>query len=173
MAEPATPGPQLTIDRIYLRDASFESPRAPDVFLEAWKPKVQLDINTRSSRIDDNRFEVVLTVTCTARSGAPAEADGESAASDQGDADGAVGIIVEVQQAGIFRLENMNDAARQQVLAISCANILFPYAKETLESLTVKGTFPPFNLAPVNFEALFLEAVRQRQVSGAPDDVVN
>lgn len=172
MAEATTPGPQLAIDRIYLRDASFESPRAPDVFLTPWKPKVQLDINTKSSRLDDNRFEVILTVTCTARSGTEAEPDILASGGDQED-EGPVGLIVEIQQAGIFRLDNMNEAAQQQVLAINCAHILFPYAKETLESLTVKGTFPPFNLAPVNFEALFVEAVRQQQAGQPPGDVVN
>ena len=90
------PGPHLGIERIYLRDASFESPRAPGVFDNTWTPQVQVDINSRSSRLDESRHEVVLTLTLKAH------------------VDDEVAMIVELQQAGVFRLEGMNDDLRRQ-----------------------------------------------------------
>ncbi len=139
-----TPNPNLVIERVYLRDASFESPKAPAVFTEVWKPSVHLDINTRSNRLDGTRHEVVLTVTLEAK------------------LDDKVAMLVELQQAGIFRLDGMDDAVRRQALATACPNILFPYARETLDSLIIRGGLPPMLLAPMNFDALFAEA-RRRQ----------
>lgn len=138
-----TQGPSLAIERVYLRDVSFESPRAPNVFGTEWKPNVQLDINMRSARLDDARHEVVLTLTIEARQ------------------DEQPAMIVELQQAGIFRLEGMDDELAKQVIATACPAALFPYARETIDSLVVKGTFPPLMLAPINFDALFAEAKRQ------------
>lgn len=139
----ATANPQLTVERIYLRDASFESPRAPDVFTSEWQPKVQVDINARNKRLDDQRYEVLLTLTLEAK------VNDEAA------------MIVELQQAGIFRLLDFEDALRDQVLATTCPATLFPYLRETLDSLVVKGSFPPILLAPVNFDALYVEAKRR------------
>ena len=139
----ATANPQLTVERIYLRDASFESPRAPDVFTSEWQPKVQVDINARNKRLDDQRYEVLLTLTLEAK------VNDEAA------------MIVELQQAGIFRLLDFEDALRDQVLATTCPATLFPYLRETLDSLVVKGSFPPILLAPVNFDALYIEAKRR------------
>ena len=139
----ATANPQLTVERIYLRDASFESPRAPDVFTSEWQPKVQVDINARNNRLDDQRYEVLLTLTLEAK------VNDEAA------------MIVELQQAGIFRLLDFEDALRDQVLATTCPATLFPYLRETLDSLVVKGSFPPILLAPVNFDALYVEAKRR------------
>lgn len=139
----ATANPQLTVERIYLRDASFESPRAPDVFTSEWQPKVQVDINARNKRLDDQRYEVLLTLTLEAK------VNDEAA------------MIVELQQAGIFRLLDFEDVLRDQVLATTCPATLFPYLRETLDSLVVKGSFPPILLAPVNFDALYVEAKRR------------
>ena len=148
--------PQLAIERVYVRDVSFESPKAPGIFASEWKPQVQLDINTRSNRIDAVRHEVVLTLTIEAR------IDGETA------------MIVELQQAGIFRLEGMDAALTEQVLASACATALFPYARETVDSLVTKGTFPPLMLAPMNFDALYAEAKRRAaERDRAPDSFVN
>ena len=139
----AEPAPQLTVERIYLRDASFESPRAPAVFAGEWKPKVQVDINARNQRLEDERHEVTLTLTLEAKLGDD------------------VAMIVEVQQAGIFRLQDMEDSLREHVLATTCPATLFPYLRETVDSLVVKGSFPPIMLAPVNFDALYAEAKRR------------
>ena len=154
MAE-ADYGPQLSIERIYLRDASFESPGVPDVFATEWKPKVQVDINTRNARLDGSRHEVVLTITIEAK------------------VEDKAAMIVELQQAGIFLLENMDDDLRQYVLATACPTALFPYARETVDNLVTKGTFPPFMLAPVNFDALYSEAKRRWSADQADNSSVN
>ena len=146
MAESTPSAPHLGIERIYLRDLSFESPRAPGVFASEWKPQFQIELNTRANRLDDGRFEVVLTLTLEAKSG-------ESTL-----------LVVELQQAGIFRLEGMDDEMCRQMLGVACPNVLFPYARETIDTLIVKGTFPPFMLAPVNFDALYAEAKKRREV---------
>lgn len=146
MAEAAPIPPHLGVERVYLRDVSFESPKAPEVFTEPWRPKVQVDINTRNRHVEGVRYEVVLTVTVEAQLG------------DR------VVMVVELQQAGLFRLEGLeNEELRRQVLAAACPNILFPYARETLDSLVVKGSFPPFNLDPMNFDALYAQAMKQQQ----------
>ena len=139
----AASNPQVSVERIYLRDASFESPKAPDVFGGEWQPTVQVDINASNRHLDGSRYEVKLTVTLEAK---------------QGDE---VALIVEVEQAGIFRLEGMDDALRARVLATTCPATLFPYVREAADSLAVRGTFPPFLLAPMNFDALYAEAQRR------------
>lgn len=151
------PSPQLTVERIYLRDVSFESPLSPDVFAREWQPLVQLDINARNRALDDVRHEVVLALTLEAKLG------------DE------VAMIVEVQQVGIFHLTGMDDEMRQQALGTACPTVLFPYLRETVDSLTVKGTFPPLMLAPMNFDALYAEAKRRfdTQQAAAGDSTVN
>ena len=143
---------QLRLERIYLKDASFESPRSPAVFGEAWKPEFSLDINTRTGRLDEQRFEVVLCATL--------KADGP---------DEKTAYIVEIQQAGIFAIANVPEGRLQQVLGTICPATLFPYVRETVDNMVVKGGFPAVHLAPVNFDALFAEAVRQQQ-AGAQSD---
>ena len=152
MAEPEPSRPHLGIERIYLRDLSFESPEAPGVFGSGRQPQVEIDIGTRAHRLEDSRFEVVLTLTVEAR-------DDERTL-----------LIVELQQAGIFRVTGMDETTRRQVLAVACPNVLFPYARETIDQLTVKGNFPPFMLAPVNFEALYADAQKRREAEqGQPE----
>ena len=109
------------------------------------QPQIEIDLGTRASRLEDTRFEVVLTLTVEAR-------DDERTL-----------LIVELQQAGIFRIAGMDEATRRQALAVACPNVLFPYARETIDQLTVKGNFPPFMLAPVNFEALYADAQKRRE----------
>lgn len=149
--------PQLAIERVYIRDVSFESPKSPGVFGGEWKPEIHMDINTRSNALDAQRHEVVLTLTIEAR------VDGEAA------------MIVELQQAGIFRLQNMDGVLTEQVLATACPTALFPYARETVDALVTKGTFPPLMLAPMNFDALYAEAKRRaaERDEQPPDSFVN
>jgi preprotein translocase subunit SecB len=139
-----TPPPEFALERIYVKDLSFESPRAPEVFREPWQPQIQLDINTRTSGLGDERFEVVLTVTANAKSPA-----------------GQTQMIVEVQQAGVFRIRGLTEDRLRRVLATHCPGILFPYVRESIDGLVVKGGFPPLMLAPVNFDAMFEEAVKR------------
>src|SRR4029453_8406397 len=105
-----------------------------------------VDINTRTQALGDDRYEVVLTVTANAKS-----------------PQGKTALIVEIQQAGIFRVKGLEGPRLQRVLATFCPNLLFPYARETLDSVVVKGTFPAIMLAPVNFDALYEQALKQAQ----------
>ncbi|EEB77667.1 MAG: protein-export chaperone SecB [Halioglobus sp.] len=135
---------QFAMQRIYTKDISFESPATPDVFKKQWQPAVNVDLNTKSDKIDDNgNFEVVLSVTITAK------VDEETA------------FLVEVQQAGIFMIAGIEGEDLRRVLGTAAPNILFPYARESIDSLCVKGGFPPVMLAPVNFEALYQQALAQ------------
>ena len=137
----------LRIDRIYLRDLSFESPQVPGVFALEWQPQFQIELNTRANRLDDGRFEVVLMVNVEAKSG-------ESTL-----------FMVELQQAGIFHIDGMEEEDLREALGVACPDALFPYARETLDTLLVKGTFPPFMLAPVRFDTLYAEAKKRREAA--------
>ena len=156
MAESAASGPpgpstpvraNMRIDRIYLRDLSFESPQAPGVFASEWRPQFQIELNTRANRLDDGRFEVVLALNLEAKSG-------ENTL-----------LMVELQQAGIFHIEGIDEERLRETLGMACPEVLFPYARETVDSLLVKGTFPPFMLAPVDFGLLYAEAKKRREAA--------
>ncbi|MBU0913623.1 MAG: protein-export chaperone SecB [Gammaproteobacteria bacterium] len=136
---------QFAIQRIYVKDISYESPNAPAIFRKEWQPAIQLDLDTRSEKLDDNTFEVVLSLTVTAR------------------LEEEVAFLCEVQQAGIFSVPVLEDAQMAHMLASFCPNILFPYAREAVSNLVNRGTFPQLNLAPVNFDALFAQYVQKRQ----------
>lgn len=136
---------QFAIQRIYVKDISYESPNAPAIFRKEWQPAIQLDLDTRSEKLDDNTFEVILSLTVTAR------------------IEEEVAFLCEVQQAGIFSVPTLEDAQLAHMLASFCPGILFPYAREAVSSLVNRGTFPQLNLAPVNFDALFAQYVQKRQ----------
>ncbi|RCU50962.1 MULTISPECIES: protein-export chaperone SecB [Corallincola] len=142
--------PQFNIQRIYTKDISFETPNSPSIFKAEWKPEVKLDLDTKSNKLDDAAFEVVLSLTVTAKVG------DETA------------FLCEVQQAGIFSIGNMPEPQLAHTLGSFCPNILFPYAREAVSSLVSRGTFPPLNLAPVNFDALFASYVQKKQAEAAP-----
>lgn len=139
---------KFAMQRIYVKDASFESPRAPQSFRQEWKPQVNMELNTRQERLDEEHFEVTLVVTVTAKM----------------DNDETV-YLAEVQQAGIFMLSGMNDNDLSHTLGSFCPSVLFPYAREAIDSMVLKGSFPPLMLAPVNFDALYNEALKQQQAS--------
>ena len=135
---------QFNIQRIYTKDISFESPNAPAIFTKEWKPEIKLDIDTSTNKLEENVFEVVLSVTVTATLG-------EETA-----------FLCEVQQACIFAIGEMPDQNKAHTLGSFCPNMLFPYARETISNLVNRGTFPPLNLAPVNFDAIFAAYVQKR-----------
>jgi preprotein translocase subunit SecB len=137
-------GPQFTIQRIYTKDVSFETPNSPAIFQKEWTPEVKLDMDTRSNKLDEGIFEVVLALTVTA-------SIGEETA-----------FLCEIQQAGIFQIAELEELQMAHMLGAFCPNILFPYAREAVAGLVNKGTFPQLNLAPVNFEALFAQYMQQR-----------
>lgn len=153
-AQQGQPQQQFAMQRIYTKDISFESPATPGVFRKQWQPKVNVDLNTKSDKMDDQgNFEVVLTITLTAK------IEEETA------------FLVEVQQAGIFLIVGIEGENLRRVLATAAPTILFPYARESIDSLCVKGGFPPVMLAPVNFDGLYSQALAQQQAQQpAADD---
>lgn len=140
---------QFTLQRIFLKDLSFESPGAPKVFTDEWKPSMNVDLNTRSGVISGDNYEVVLTVTITTK------INEETV------------YLIEVQQAGIFLVRGIAGEGLRRLLATVCPSTLFPYARETIDSVVSRGTFPAVMLAPVNFDALFQQALRQAEAEAA------
>jgi preprotein translocase subunit SecB len=141
--------PVFTIEKIYVKDLSLEVPNSPQVFLERETPKVDIQLGTRASALDDGHYEVVLTVTATAT------------------LSGKTVFLVEAQQAGIFQVRNLPRESVEPVLGVTCPNILFPYVREAVSDAIVRAGFPPFLLAPVNFEALFQQRMQQAQPAPA------
>lgn len=137
------PGQQFAIHKIYLKDMSFEAPNAPDIFRGEWKPKVNLDLQVENRKLDDSTYEVILKATVTA------SLDDQTA------------YLCEVHQAGVFGLKGFDDNTRGALLGSYCPATLFPYAREAVSDLVGKGGFPQLALAPVNFDALYMQQ-RQR-----------
>ena len=133
---------QFALQRIYLKDASFESPKSPHGFREQWKPKVNLELNSRHDLIENSLYQVVLRMTVTAST-----------------EDDELMYLVEVQQAGVFLVDGLEENARLHTLGSFCPNVLFPYAREVIDSLVVKGSFPPLMLNPVNFDAIYQQSL--------------
>lgn len=149
------PQQQFAVQRIYTKDLSFESPASPGVFREQWSPQVNVELNTRSEKFDEEgNFEVVLVITITAK------------------AKERTAFLCEVQQAGVFLIRGFEGDELRRILGTAAPNILFPYARETIDSLVVKGGFPAIMLAPVNFEALYQQA-QQRAAAQAEGDATH
>ncbi|SBS35406.1 Protein-export protein SecB [Marinomonas aquimarina] len=145
MAEENQAQPQLQIQRIFLKDVSFESPRSPLVFQEEWKPEVGLELNTKSRQVGENLYEVVLDITVNVKN------NGEAA------------YLVQVQQGGLFTISGFEERQLHHALGAFCPGTLFPYARETIDSVITKGSFNPVMLAPINFDALYLENLQKQQ----------
>jgi preprotein translocase subunit SecB len=146
MAENEQPSErQVMVHRIYVKDLSFESPNAPEIFRQEWKPQYDLNLSSNVNKLADDAFEVVLSVTVTAK------------IADK------TAIIVEVHQAGLFAVHGFAEQELGPVLSVYCPNLLFPYAREVVSDLVTKGSFPQLVLQPVNFEALY--AQRQQQMA--------
>lgn len=140
---------QLRLERLYLKDCSFESPATPVVFTQQWNPNFQVDINSTVIALAENRVEVVLRATLTAL--LPELSEGSQTA-----------FIVEVQQAGVFALEGGDQETRRRALGTACPNMLFPYVRAAIDDLVVRGSFPAVQLAPVNFDAVYQQAEQKR-----------
>lgn len=135
------------IQRIYTKDISFETPSAPNIFQQEWQPEVKLDLDTSSSELAEQVYEVILRVTVTA-----------SVAEE-------TAFLCEVQQAGIFSIDGIEESQMAHCLGAYCPNILFPYARECITNLVSRGTFPQLHLAPVNFDALFMNYLQQQHTT--------
>ena len=147
-ADESANGPAFTIEKIYVKDVSFESPNSPVIFNENVQPDLQLNLNQKVQRLSETAFEVVLGVTLTCKAG------------DK------TAYVAEVQQAGIFGLMGLEAQAVDVLLGTQCPNILFPYVRQLVSDLVQAGGFPPFFLQPINFEALYAESLRQRAAQG-------
>ena len=140
------PEQQFTMQKIYTKDLSFESPVTPAIFTKQWQPKLSVDLNTRSGSIDEEgNFEVVLSITVTAKM------EEETA------------FLIEVHQAGVFLVRGFQPEELKRILGTAAPNVLFPYAREAIDAICIKGGFPPLMLAPVNFEAVYQQAQAQAQ----------
>ncbi len=136
---------QFAIQKIYLKDVSFESPHAPSVFTEGeWKPEINVQLNTEAKSVGENLNEVVLTVTVTAKQG------------DQ------TAFLVEAKQAGLFQMSGFAQEQMGGMLGAYCPETLFPYAREAISELVTKGGFPQLLLSPVNFNALYMQHQQQQ-----------
>jgi preprotein translocase subunit SecB len=146
---PGGEGPQFAILRIYLKDVSFETPNSPAVFMQEWKPEVNLQLNSTVNSLDQDTYEVVLNVTVTAKHGEK------------------TGFLAEVQQAGVFAIKGFDEAQKSSMLGAYCPNALYPFAREAISDLVVKGGFPQLLLAPINFDALYEQKLRKAAAPAA------
>ncbi|MBV1775247.1 protein-export chaperone SecB [Burkholderiaceae bacterium DAT-1] len=149
MSDQQVQQPIFQIEKIYVKDMSLEVPNAPSVYLEATQPEVEMQIHTEAQPLDEGFFESTVTVTVTAKAGDKTH------------------FLVEVAQAGIFQLRNIPNQDLEPLLAVSCPNILFPYVRETVSDVVSRAGFPPILLAPINFEALYVQ--RQAQQADAQE----
>jgi preprotein translocase subunit SecB len=136
--------PQLALERIYAKDISFEVPSAK-VFTKEWQPELNINLSSSAEQIDPTHYEVVLKVSVEAKN------DQETA------------FIAEVQQAGIFLMQNIDAEQLPQLLGAYSPSILFPYAREAISDIVTKGSFPQLLLAPINFDAAFAENMSRLQ----------
>ena len=150
-ADAAASQAQFTVEKIYVKDVSFEAPNTPQVFNEQGQPQLSMNLNQKVGRLDGDAYEVILgvTLTCTLN-------------------DKTV-YLAEVEQAGIFGLSGFDDRTLDMMLGTYCPNVLFPYARQAISELISQGGFPPFYLQPINFEGLYAEGLRRRaeQTSGS------
>ena len=146
---------QFSIQKIYTKDISFETPNSPKIFTEKWEPTVDFNLGTNVETIENSLFEVSLSVTVTVK------------------CKETVAYLVEVAQSGIFSIENFSEEEVGPMLGSYCPNILFPYAREVVSDLVTKGGFPQLLLAPVNFDALYAQHVQQAQQQAAGSNTVN
>ncbi|MFT5894435.1 MAG: preprotein translocase subunit SecB [bacterium] len=146
--------PVFKIQRVYIKDVSYESPQAPHVFTQntQWQPSVALHLNTESKALENDIFEVELTVTATVKLGEE------------------VAYLIEIKQAGLFLVKGFEADRLAPMLGSFCPNILFPFAREEIATLVQKGGFPQLLLDPVNFDALYAQHVSvTKQNAPAPD----
>ena len=143
----AQPQPTFQIEKVYLKDSSLEIPHAPKVFLEQAQPQLEVQINTAAENFADGYYEVTVTATVTARAGERTL------------------FLAEARQAGIFQVRGVSQQELPALLGIACPTVLYPYLRETIQDMVARGGFPPVILAPLSFEALYLQ--QQQQAQGA------
>lgn len=136
--------PQLALERIYVKDMSLEVPGA-EVFTREWQPELDINLSSSAEKLDDEHYQIVLTVNVTATNG------------------GTTAFIAEVHQAGIFMMQNIPEDQLSAILGAYCPNVLFPYAREVVSDIVTRGSFPQLLLAPVNFDQAYQQTLEQQQ----------
>jgi len=137
---------QFAIKKLYVKDVSFESPNSPKSFsYKKWDPKIDLNLTNKQTHIDADMYEAVLIITATV------SIEDETA------------FLIEVHQAGLFQIDGFEDEQKSYLLGSQCMNILFPYAREVISDMSVRGGFPPLVMSPVNFDALYQQHMQQQQ----------
>jgi len=144
---------QLVLQKIYVKDASFEAPAAPQIFQDETAPQLQLNMSQKVSALAQDVYEVVLTLTLTCSAG------------DK------TAYLVEVQQPGVFTISGFDARNLDAVLGTYCPNTLFPYARQLISDLIQAGGFPPYFLQPINFDQLYADTLRRRAEQGANDQL--
>ncbi len=137
--------PQFALQRIYTKDVSYESPNSPASFLKQWKPDIKFDLNSSARKVDESHYEVTIKATITATN------EEETA------------FLVEIEQAGLFAMVNIPEAQMGPMLGAMCPNIIFPYLREAVDALVIKGGFPPLLLSPINFDALYQQRLKEAE----------
>ncbi len=146
--------PSFAIEKLYVKDLSLEVPSAPEIYLERESPEVNIQLQTAVKGLGDGAFEVTLTVTVTAKLVEKTV------------------FLVEVGQAGIFRVKNVPEDNLEPILSIACPNILFPYAREVVSDSITRAGFAPVLLQPVNFEALYNARAQQQQAAAEASESI-
>lgn len=150
MSENKQPQALFQIEKIYVKDVSLEIPNAPQIFTQQAQPQLEVRIDTGAAPFADGYYETFVSATVTAKVGDKTL------------------FLAEAVQAGIFQLRNVSNDDLRPLLGIACPTILFPYLRETISDLVIRGGFPPVLLAPVSFEALYMQRLQQEQ-SGTPN----
>ena len=148
-AAPGQPSGEFHIRRIYAKDISFETPNSPAVFSSEWKPETDINLRTDAVEVGSADYEVTLSVTVTVKVGER------------------VAFLAEVQEAGIFSIVGLTSGELGNVLGTYCPSVLYPYAREMISDLVIRGGFPPFVLAPVNFDALYAHQQAEHKAAAA------
>jgi preprotein translocase subunit SecB len=150
MAEEQKAGKQISIQKIYVKDFSFESPNSPAVFTSGeWSPKTNLNLRSSHNQGENDQSEVVLTITVEAKH------------------EDKTLFLIELHQAGLFQISGYEEEEFGVVVGSFCPNILFPYARESISAIISKGGFPEFLLQPINFDALYAQSLKQRETESA------
>lgn len=138
---------QFMIQRIYIKNLSFETTNTPAIFQQKWEPELALDLNTQHTKLDEGVYEVALTVTATVKN------------------HGSTAFLVEVQQGGIFTIQGPAPEQLDHLLGSFCPGILFPYAREAITAEVIRGSFPQLVLAPINFDALYIQQQEEKKLA--------
>lgn len=142
----------FAIQRLYVKDLSFEAPNTPAAFTQEWKPQMSVNLNTSATHIGTDTFEMILTVSVEAK------------------LEDKTAYLVEVQQAGIMVIKGFSEEELRPLLGIGGPNMLFPYAREVVSDLVTRGSFPQFVLQPVNFEAMYRQQLAEQQAQEGNGD---